>query len=145
MEIIKIQIKSESGYGPVEESYKDKLVLTRESIAYEFVPYCESKCERIHKWNYKTNSLIFASLYSQICEVIPRYLDSDEILYCTDIGPTDLVVTYKDKSRKTEHFYCPSEFFRDLFILVRKMIPPCEDIPVSLILDDDEFEDLPFN
>ena len=115
LKIVKVIIKSESGYGPVDEAYKDKLTITRDSIMYDCNPYCESDIVKTHKWKYKTNSFLFEQLFDNICEIIPRYLDSDEILYCTDIGPTDITVVYDDKSRRTEHYFCPSEYFRELF------------------------------
>ena len=144
LKIVKIIIKSKSGYGPEEHEYKDKIMLTEDSISYDFIPQCVSGNLKEQKWIYRTNSPVFEKLFYEICEIIPKYIDSNEILFCDDIGPTDFTVIYDDKSRRTEHFFCPSEYFRELFVLIRKIIPPCECIPISLLLDEDEFEDLPF-
>lgn len=145
MKIVKIIIKTESGYGPVDDSYKDKLTITHNSISYEFHPYKEAEKRKVQKWTYKTNGSLFERLFGAICEMTPKYLNCDEVLFCTDIGSTDIVAIYDDKSRRTEHYYCPAEYFREYFCMIRKMIPPCEYIPVSLLLEEDDFEVLPFN
>ena len=41
-DIIRISIKGESGYGPVDEAYSDKVTIDRGSIRYEYEPVIES-------------------------------------------------------------------------------------------------------
>ena len=42
-EIIRVVIKGSSGYGPVEEAFRDKLTITRDSIRYDYTPYLVSE------------------------------------------------------------------------------------------------------
>ena len=42
-DIIRIIIKGESGYGPVDEAYSDKATIDRDSIRYEYKPVVESE------------------------------------------------------------------------------------------------------
>ncbi len=53
-EIIRIVIKGSSGYGPVKEAFEDKVVITRDSIRYEYTPYLASETNPVRKWSYKT-------------------------------------------------------------------------------------------
>ena len=40
--IVKIVIKSTSGFGPIDQAYNDKITITPESISYEYKPYEET-------------------------------------------------------------------------------------------------------
>ena len=42
-DIIRIIIKGESGYGPVDEAFTDKVTIDLDSIRYEYKPVVESK------------------------------------------------------------------------------------------------------
>ena len=57
-DIVRIIIKGVSGYGPIDEAYEDKLVITSSSISYEYKPHPESNSKRniYRKWFYKTTS-----------------------------------------------------------------------------------------
>lgn len=44
-DVIRIIIKGASGYGPVDEAYEDKLVITSSSISYEYKPHPMSQSE----------------------------------------------------------------------------------------------------
>ena len=57
-DIIRISIKGESGYGPVDEAYSDKVTIDRGSIRYEYEPVIESDINAPRKWSYKTTSPI---------------------------------------------------------------------------------------
>ena len=144
MKIVKIIIKGESGYGPVDEAYTDKLTITESSISYEYKPHpmSESVTNFYKKWSYKTINPYFAEIFNQIAERTPYYLYNDDILFCTDIGATTITATFEDKHRETVNYFCPSEFFRDYFIAIRELIPQYEDMPAVLWLPEDEKEDL---
>lgn len=137
MEIIKIIIKGESGFGPVDEAYKDRLEISKNAILYEFCPGKENNSDVFHRWSYKTDSLVFARIFEEIIEMLPRYLDSDEILMCSDVGSTTITVVYEDKTKRTESYYCPAEFFRDLFFKIRLLIPYTEPMPNVISLSED--------
>lgn len=65
-DIIRIVIKGSSGYCCVDEAFNDKVIITEDSISYEYIPYVESEINHKRKWNYKTNSKIFKLKYCEI-------------------------------------------------------------------------------
>ena len=140
--IIRIVIKSASGYGPISEAYEDKLVITPSSISYEYKPYSQEASEYniYKKWSYKTTSPVFEEIYRNVAKMTPYFLYNDEVLFVTDIGPTTITATFEDKHRETVNYYCPSDFFADYFKTIRQMVPSCESIPTVLLTSDD-FED----
>lgn len=142
MKIIKIVIKGASGYGPVDEAYEDKVTLTDCSISYEYKPHemSESESNIYRKWTYKTTSPIFKQVFKAIADRTPYYLYNDEDLVATDIGPTEIIATFEDKHREKANYFCPSEFFREYFNLIKKLVPATEYTPAVLLTDDD-FED----
>lgn len=139
MNIVKIVIKGTSGYAPFDEAYEDKVTITTASISYEYKPHPESqlKTNIYRKWNYKTNSPIFKSIFENIADMTPEFLYNDEILFAYDIGPTAITATFDDKHKETVTYYCPGEFFKDYFKLIKELIPKCEYIPAVLLTNDD--------
>ena len=140
MEIIRIVVKGASGYGSVDEAYEDKVTLTPTSISYEYKPhpYAQSETNIHKKWSYTTNSPLFRELFEAIAAKVPDYLyNDDEVLMALDIGPIDIVVTFEDKHKESLHLFCPSEYFADLFRLIKQMVPGCEDIPAVLLTQED--------
>ena len=92
------------------------------------------------KWSYKTDSPLFKVLYSRVVEILPRYLEEDIERFCTDIGGIEFIVTYSDKSKYKNIFWVPSDDFKDLFRIIKQMIPSTEYTPAVLLTSDD-FED----
>ena len=62
-DIIKIVIKGASGYCCSDEAYNDKVTITSDSIAYEYIPFLESELNPKRKWNYKTDSPLYKALF----------------------------------------------------------------------------------
>jgi len=146
MEIVRITIKGASGYGPVDEAYEDKVTITSTSIKYEYKPHPMSNLETNipRKWSYMTDSPIFAMIFKKVADMTPGILYNDEILMATDIGPTELVVTFEDKHKERASFFVPSEFFLEYFREIKKLVPSTEYVPAVLITSEDD-EELIFN
>lgn len=139
-DIIKIVIKGASGYCCYDEAYNDKLSITADSIAYEYMPAVESELNPKRKWSYKTNSPLYKVLYSSVIEMLPRYLNDDIECFCTDVGGIEFIVTYSDKTKFKKLFWVSSEDFIDLFRVIKQMIPATEYTPAVLMTSED-FED----
>ncbi len=139
MNIMKIVIKGASGYSSVDEAYEDKVTITENSIAYEYKPHPESKLETniYRKWTYKTTSPLFRQLYRQVADGAPKYLYNDDVLFATDIGPTEIIVTFEDGQKEKVNYFCPSEYFKEWFQVIKQMVPGCEYVPAVLLTDDD--------
>ena len=129
--ITKIIIKGTSGYGPISESYKDKLVVTADNISYEYIPYQESIANTSHKWRYKTNSPLFRHLFLQAAEIIPAVLTVNAPPV-SDIGKTTFIVSYDNGSREKREFFLPGQYFGDIFKILKQMVPGCEYEPAVL-------------
>lgn len=143
MDIVKIIIKGASGYGPVDEAYEDKVTITASSISYEYKPHPISNLDTnvYRKWSYKTTSPIFKQVFKEVAAMTPAIIYNDDILFATDIGSTEITVTFEDKHREKVNFFCPSEFFLEYFREIKNLVPACEYTPAVLLTSDDFDED----
>ena len=135
-EIIRIVIKSKSGYGPVEEAFEDKVVITRDSIRYEYTPYLASETNPVRKWSYKTTSPIFQKEFDTLTLLMPKVMTM-EGLFVTDVGAITFTITYSDKSRGEREFFLPGDNFKEVFSVVKTMVPGCEYVPAVLLTSED--------
>ncbi len=143
-EIIRIVIKGSSGYCCVDEAFKDKVTITENSIAYDYVPYLQSDINTKRKWSYKTNSPIFKVNYDVIAKMLPEVIKRDDYKFYTDIGGVEFNITYSDKTRFKETYWVPGDCFKDLFTAIKRLVPETEYIPAVLLTSedyDDEEED----
>ncbi len=138
-DIVRIIIKGVSGYGPIDEAYEDKLVITSSSISYEYKPHPESNSKRniYRKWSYKTISPMFKEIYDRIADMTPYYLHNREVLFVTDIGPTIITAVFADNHRETANLFCPSDYFKDYFRTIKRLVPACERTPAVLLTSED--------
>ena len=143
MKITRITIKGASGYGLVDMAYEDKITLTGSSISYEYKPHPMSNSEAnvYRKWSYKTTSPDFKEIFQAVADMTPDVINCEDELLACDIGPTEIIVTYEDKHRDHEYFFVPSEYFREWFLLIKQLVPPCERTPEVLWTRDDEETD----
>lgn len=141
--IAKIVIKGCSGYGPYEAAYEDKLTLTTASIAYEYKPLYVSEENPVRKWSYRTTSQEFGMLFSRIAEFMPSVLEPQIEAHCCDVGMIDFTITYEDKSKKRKTYWCTGDEFREVFMLIKMLVPSVEQTPeVIMVCDDyDDLED----
>ena len=138
--ITKIIIKGESGYGSLEQAYKDSLTVTANSIAYLYTPYKESESNPARKWRYVTSSSAFRKLWDQLTETIPSVFAHDDDPWVTDIGDTTFIITYDDGSRVKKNYGLPGEIFKDVFCIVKQMVPGCEYTPAVIVTGEDYFD-----
>ena len=136
-EITRIVIKGSSGYGCLEESYQDKVTLTPDSIAYEYIPYQETQINPKRKWSYRTTSPIFQMKYAEIVRAIPASLENAAEAFCTDVGGIEFCITYADKTKFWKTYWVAGEFFKDLFAQIKSLVPECEYTPAVLLTSDD--------
>lgn len=139
-DIIRIVIKGSSGYCCAEEAFNDKVTITPEFISYEYVPYMETEVNTIRKWSYKTNSPIFKMKYGDITGMIPGIIEKGVEEFCTDIGGIEFNITYSDKSKFKETYWVPGDYFEELFVAIKSLIPESEYTPAVLLTSED-YED----
>ena len=139
-DIIRIVIKGSSGYCCVNEAFNDKVTITPESISYEYVPYMETEVNPKRKWRYKTNSPIFKIKYGDIAAMIPGIIEKGVEEFCTDIGGIEFNITYSDKSKFKETYWVPGDYFEELFVAIKSLVPESEYTPAVLLTSED-YED----
>lgn len=137
-EIIKICIKGESGYGCIEDAYHDRLVIVPDGINYEYLPAVESEINPKRKWKYTTNSPLYGELYKKIAEMVTEIINAEITEKCTDIGGIEFQITYADKSKVKKVYWVSRDYFAELFVLIKQIVPECEYTPAGLLRSVDE-------
>jgi hypothetical protein len=136
-EITKVTIKGESGYGPADEAYKDRVTVEANMISYEYIPVFVAETNPMRKWFYKTTSPIYQKLFNDLVEVMPSIINRDLNEFCTDIGAIEFTVSYADKTKWKETFFLPGDCFKDCFAIIKQMVPDCEYVPAVLLTKED--------
>jgi len=139
-EIVRITIKGFSGYGPYDEGYEDKVIITQDSISYEYVPNVETEINPKRKWRYSTNSPIFKLSFAKISVLIEETLNSEIEGFCTDIGGIEFALMYADKSKRRKHYWLPGDHFSEIIHCVKELVPQTEYTP-AVLLAEEHFED----
>lgn len=138
-EIVKVIIKSESGYCSYSDAYTDKVIIENNSISYEYKPMMISEDNPPIKWKYKTSNPAFEKAFDKISAKALKAINSgiDEI-YC-DIGALTFAVVYSDKTKTEKSFFVSGERFKDLLVSVKSLVPAMEEIPFAIrTYDEDE-------
>lgn len=129
-DVIRIVIKGESGYGPIDEAYTEKVTIDRESIRYDYKPM--TKSNSVRKWSYKTNTPKFQKLFMEAGNAVDTVMNWKEASFVMDIGATTFVVTYADKTKRERDFFLPGDDFKDCFAVIKQMVPGLENTPEVL-------------
>ena len=138
--IARIVIKGASGYGSADEAYNDKVTITPTSISYEYKPMYESELNPSRKWSYKTNSPIFRMMYDKVAGMLPAIIERGIQEFSTDIGGIEFNITYSDKTKFKEIYWVPGDYFEELLVAIKRMVPETEYTPAVLLTSED-FDD----
>lgn len=135
--IVRITIKGSSGYCSSEDAFNDKVTIEENSISYDYKPLFVSEHNQPKKWSYKSNNPFFKTVFDKVCDMLPDALDlNPEIMY-TDIGAIEFIITYDDKTKEKKRFFVLGDDFGELFKTIKQLIPTVEDIPVTLMSEED--------
>lgn len=140
-EITRIVIKGSSGYCCYDEAFNDKVTVTQDSITYEYVPYQETDINPKRKWSYKTNSPIFKMKYDEVAGMLPGIIERGVEEFRTDIGSIEFNITYSDKMKFKETYWVPGDYFEELFVAIKSLVPECEYPPAVLLTSEDYEEE----
>lgn len=135
--ITKVTIKGESGYGPADETYKDRVTVEANKISYEYLPVVESEINPMRKWLYKTTSPVYEKLFNDLVEVMPSIINRNINDFCLDIGAIEIIVSYADKTKWKQTFFLPGDRFKECFAIIKQMVPSCEYVPAVLLTKED--------
>jgi len=97
-EIVRVTIRSKSGFVPVGYAYEDRLRLDRRSVSYEHRPRIASDRNPARKWSYRTENPTCARLFDELAAAVGELLRDDGLrdLYA-DLGDMTLSVTCEDR------------------------------------------------
>ena len=91
------------------------------------------------KWSYKTISPIFEKEFDELTTLLPKVM-TYEGQFVTDAGAITFTITYSDKSREVQVFYLPGDDFKEVFSVIKRMVPGCEYVPAVLLTSEDYAE-----
>ena len=132
-DVVRVIIREESGFlSEPSEAYAERLQVDRRSVSYEYRPRSESERNPGRKWTSRTDSPAFALIFDELASAAAVALREPREPMCCDIGPTTLSVTYDDRTRESKTFFGSMGSLADPLGLVRKAIPPLEDMPRML-------------
>lgn len=125
--IKKITLWSYSGFGTIDTAYEDKLVLTPDSISYEYKPKLICDGNSVRKWSYKSSSSEFLKKYNDLLPIMPVILEKEprEIM---DAPGITIKVVFEDKT--TEEYDLSFEHQNMGYLLehLRSFVPPMEEL-----------------
>ena len=79
----------------------------------------------------------FKNFFDDLTILIPKAMTMDEELDVTDIGATTFVITYSDKTKAQKTYYLSGDDFKDVFSIIKQMVPGCEYTPAVLLTSED--------
>ncbi len=136
-DVIQITIKGSSGYGPYDKAYEDKVIICSDAIRYEYVPKVQNSENITRKWSYRTTSPMFLELFRNAVLAVEEILNRTDEDFAYDVGMIAFSVIYSDKTRTHREFFLPSDEFKDCFMIIKHMVPSCEEVPDVLQTSDD--------
>ena len=121
--ITRITIRSESAYGPIEKSYKDRLTITRSSVRYEYEPLKPTDRNPPQKWTATNNSAQFGSMFRNLSEEVQSIFDNIPYDHASGYHDITTFTIMYDNGEKTERrFSLPDETFTVCFTIVDQMV-----------------------
>ena len=75
----------------------------------------------------------YDEIASMLSEVVERGVEE----FCTDIGGIEINITYSDKTKFKETYCVPGEYFEELFVAIKSLVPECEYTPAVLLTSED--------
>ena len=135
--VVRITIKGSSGYGPYDAAYEDKVTIRSDTIRYEYIPKVQSSKNMPRKWSYRTTSPMFFELFQNAASAVEEILNRIDEDLAYDVGEISFSGQYSDKTRTHREFFLPSDDFKDCFMIIKHMVPSCEEVPEVLQTSDD--------
>ena len=134
--VVEVKISGESGFVLPEDEYADELTLTDHHIAYKCRRYEPLDLDPVQSWAYTTNSAAFKNLFSlavrAVFESFERAIPEGD-----DMPVTRFRLTFQNEETIERVYTADSDEFSSCFSIIKKMIPPCEQVPLVLYTSED--------
>ena len=124
-EIVKLVVKSESGYWDSSDPWEDRLTITADSFKYDFRPKNDNSEREPIKWTIKTTETSFAEFFERAAAEVALILKSDIEPFAEDAGRIVFQVFYADGTKEKREFFQSKDEFRMFYEIVRDMLPAC--------------------
>ena len=134
-EITRITVIKNPGYGCSSRFFQESITITANSIEYKLIPHMHNKEDAKRHWHYKSNKALVKALLKEAFDALGQIVRMDEKEMCYDIGSTEFIITYSDKTKIQKVFWRPATDFRRGFIALRDLVPHLEDVPYFLRFD----------
>ena len=72
--------------------------------------------------------------------MLPGIIERGVEEFWTDIGGIEFNITYSDKTKFKETYWVPGDYFEELFVAIRSLVPETEYTPAVLFTTED-YED----
>ena len=128
-EVKSVTITYESGFGPVSEAYQEKLVITGNSLSYQFIPHMENKNDEEKAWSYKSSSEFFLKSIRESVNEMVKLIWMEERSDCLDARPITFNILFTDKSKFKRVYLEPVSEFRKILSPLKKLVPQHETMP----------------
>lgn len=134
--LLKLEISGINGFMAGGEGWEEKLSMTKGDISYQYEPVRTSS--RIAKgWRYETDSDSFAVQFALAGEALARIINGEPVEGWEELPDVEVLAVYEDGTKYHGIFFSSELEFRELFTVVKRMIPACEKMPVMLAALDD--------
>ena len=134
-EITRVTVTKDSGYGCSSNFFQESMTITANSIEYKLVPHMHNKLDVERHWYYKSNKPLVRDIIKEAFDELGKIVRMDEEEMCYDIGSTEFIITYSDKTTIQKVLWRSVTDFRRGFIALRDLVPHLEDVPYFLRFD----------
>ena len=69
--------------------------------------------------------------------MLPGILDRGIKEFCTDIGGIEFNITYSDKTKFKDTYWVPGDYFEEIFMMIKSLVPGSEYTPAVLLTSAD--------
>ncbi len=120
--ITRITIKSESGYGPLEKSYKDRLTITRDLIRFEYEPFKPTDKNPAVHWTETSSEPQFSFMFANLCREVEQIMNSEEEFTGMEYDLTTFSIMYDNGKKDERTFRISDEEFVLCFTIIDQMV-----------------------
>lgn len=128
-EVSKIILIGHSGWGPVEETYEERLTVSAAEVTYRCHPIKATAENVAHRWRYWTDGPALANAFENLAAVVVDLVNKEVVLSTLDAPELEFLVVYTDRKRQRRSLFCPLSEFKDLKTQLKLLIPQLEQPP----------------
>lgn len=150
MDVKRIVIKGESGFWQSFDPFKEKIVITSNSISYEWwklrprtlplavisddsrnvnakeIQRKGIEWENHKKWSYRSENTEFYAKFKMISEELEKIIEDGERFFCLDANMFEFILIGEDGTKTSMSTCSVAEYISNVFTLIEQLIPDLE-------------------